>query len=241
MADHGRLRADYAVVGEGGEGDLLCCGHNGVVWLNVRVHGRAAHGSTPEAGINALEKMSALVLALDGYKRKLATRLFRSPDGRRMTPTLNLGGVFASGEGGKVNTVPAAASFSIDRRVLPTEDVATAERELRAYLRQAAAKIPGCRITVEKISDNHSCYTAPRHPLFGAMQACVTHTRRRRARFTVSSGFNDMHFFAQVRRIPTIGYGPGGQNYHAVDERVRLKDLTDAAKIYAALLTTFRG
>lgn len=241
VADHGRLRADYAVVGEGGEGDAVCCGHNGVVWLNVRVHGRAAHGSTPEAGVNALEKMSALVLALDGYKRRLARRVFRSPDGRRMTPTLNLGGVFAAGEGGKVNTVPATASFSIDRRVLPTESVRTAERELRAFLKKAAAQIPQCRITVEKISDNHSCYTAPRHPLFGAMLKCVARTRRRPARFMVSTGFNDMHYFAAVLKIPTIGYGPSGLDYHAVDERARIKDLTDSAKIYADLLTTFRG
>ena len=241
VADHGKLRADYAVVGEGGEGGLICCGHNGVVWLNVRVHGKAAHGSTPEAGVNALEKMSALVLALDGYKRQLAARLFRSPDGRRMTPTLNLGGVFAAGDGGKVNTVPAAASFSIDRRVLPHEDVRSAERELRAFLRQASAKIPQCRITIEKISDNHSCYTAPRHPLFGAMRQCVARVRRRPARFTVSTGFNDMHYFAQVLKIPTLGYGPGGVDFHAVNERARCRDLTAAAQIYTELLTTFAG
>lgn len=241
VTSHGSLRADYAVVGEGGEGDGVCCGHNGVVWLNVRVHGRAAHGSTPQAGINALEKMSALVLALNGYKQKLAQRTFRAPDGRRLHPTINLGGVFGSGEGGKVNTVPAAASFSIDRRVLPVESVRDAERELRAFLRTAAKKIPQCRITIEKISDNFSCYTAPTHPLFGAMRASVARVRRRPAKFIVSTGFNDMHFFAAVRKIPTIGYGPSGFDYHAVDERARLKDLTDSAKIYADLLMTFKG
>lgn len=238
---HGKLRADYAVVGEGGEGDAVCCGHNGVVWLNVRVHGRAAHGSTPEAGINALEKMSALVLALEEHKRELARRVFVAPDGQRRHPTLNLGGVFGAGEGGKVNTVPAAASFSIDRRVLPTESVAAAERELRAFLKSAAARIPQCRITIEKISDNHSCYTPPTHPLFTAMQASVGRVRRRPAVFTVSTGFNDMHFFAQVLKIPTIGYGPSGVDYHAVDERAKIKDLVNSAKIYADLLTTFGG
>ncbi len=241
VTDHGKLRADYAVVGEGGEGDAICCGHNGVVWLNVRVHGVAAHGSTPEKGVNALEKMSALVLAFDAYKRRLARRTFRTPDGGRMHATVNLGGVFASGEGGKVNTVPAAASFSIDRRVLPVEDIHTVERELRAFLQAAAKKIPGCRITIEKISDNYSCYHAPTHPLFGAMQKSVARVRRKPAKFMVSTGFNDMHFFAQVRKIPTLGYGPGGLDYHAVDERARVQDLVDSAKIYADLLTTFPG
>ena len=241
VAEKGKLRADYAVVGEGGEGDDVCCGHNGVVWLNVHVHGKAAHGSLPEKGINALEKMSALVLALDGYKRRLAQRTFRTPDGRRMHPTLNLGGVFASGEGGKVNTVPASASFTIDRRVLPIEDIFTAERELTAFLKKAAKRIPQCRITIDKISDNFSCYNAPTHPLFGAMRQSVARVRRRKAKFVVSTGFNDMHFFAQVMKIPTLGYGPGGLDYHAVDERARVKDLVNAAKIYAHLLTTFEG
>lgn len=241
LVEHGRLRADYAIVGEGGEGDAICCGHNGVVWLNVRVHGRAAHGSTPHKGVNALEKMSALVLALDDYKRRLARRSFHAPDGRRMHPTLNLGGVFAPGPGGKVNTVPAEASFSIDRRVLPAEDTRAAERELRAELAAAARKIPQCRITVEKISENHSCYRAPEHPLFAAMRASVARVRRRPAHFTVSTGFNDMHFFAQQLGVPTLGYGPGGQDYHAIDERARVKDLVQAAAIYADLLTTFKG
>ena len=241
VADHGKLRADYAVVGEGGEGDAICCGHNGVVWLNVHVHGKAAHGSTPERGVNALEKMSALVLSLDAHKRRLARRKFRTPEGRLMQPTLNVGGVFAPGEGGKVNTVPAAASFSIDRRVLPVEDIATAERELRAFLLAAARRIPQCRITIEKISDNYSCYNRPTHPLFAAMRSSVSRVRRAPAKFMVSTGFNDMHFFAQVLKIPTLGYGPGGVDYHAIDERARVKDLVESAKIYADLLTTFRG
>jgi len=241
VVDHGRLRADYAVVGEGGEGDGVCCGHNGVVWLNIQVLGKAAHGSTPEKGINALEKMSALVLALDGYKKILARRKFRTPEGKIMTPTLNLGGVFTAGEGGKVNTVPALATFTIDRRVLPVENLHSAERELRTFLRKAAAKIPACRIKVEKISDNFSCYSAPTTPFFQAVQQCVTRIRGRPARAMVSTGFNDMHFFAQHLKIPTVGYGPSGLDYHAVDERARVKDLVQSAQIYADLLTTFAG
>jgi succinyl-diaminopimelate desuccinylase len=241
VTSRGKLRADYAIVGEGGEGDAVCCGHNGVVWLNVRVHGRAAHGSIPHRGINALEKMSALVLALDGYKRILARKKFRTPEGKVMVPTLNLGGVFASGEGGKINTVPAAASFSIDRRLLPVETVATAERDLRAFLKQAAARIPQCRITIEKVSDNHPSFSPPVSPFAAALRQSVARIRRRPAKFCVSTGFNDMHFFANELRLPTLGYGPGGQNYHAVDERARIRDLVESAAIYTDLLTTFRG
>jgi succinyl-diaminopimelate desuccinylase len=235
------IRPDYAIVMEGGEANAVCCGHNGVVWLEVTVHGQAAHGSVPEKGINALEKMSALVLGLDAYKRRLARRHFVTPEGLTMRPTLNIGGVFSAGEGGKINTVPALARFSIDRRVLAIETAAAAERELRAALATAARRIPDCHITVAKVSENHPCFHAPKHPFFAAMAGCVTRVRRQKAVFNVSTGFNDMHFFAHHLKIPTLGYGPGGEDYHAVNERARIRELLAAAKIYAELLTTFAG
>ncbi|CAM2890562.1 M20 family metallopeptidase [Rariglobus hedericola] len=241
LVKHAPIRPDYAIVMEGGEGNGICCGHNGVVWLNVTVHGKAAHGSRPDQGINALEKMSALVRSLDAYKRVLTKRTFTSPDGVVKTPTINVGGMFASGPGGKINTVPALASFSIDRRVLPVESVAAVERELRAFLRDAAKAIPQCRITVEKVSHNHPSFTSPDDPFFTAMAECVTQVRKQKGVFRTSYGFNDMHFFSHHLKIPTLGYGPGGDNCHAVDERASVRELVASAKIYARLLTTFAG
>ncbi len=241
LVQHARIRPDYAIVMEGGEGRAVCCGHNGTLWLEVEVHGRPAHGSLPHKGINALEKMAALVRSLDDYKRILATRTWKSPNGRCHRPTVNLGGVFHCGEGAKINTVPAHASFTIDRRVLPQEDHAAAEKELRTTLRAAARQIPQCRITINKISENFACFSAPSDPFFKAMAGCVSRVRRQRAQFDVSSGFNDMHFFSHYFKIPTLGYGPGGQDYHAVDERAEIKELLASAKIYAELMTTFAG
>ncbi len=241
LVKHAPIKPDFAIVMEGGEEGRVCCGHNGTLWLEVAVHGRAAHGSRPDLGVNALEKMSALVLALQDYAARLARRGFTAPDGTVMHPTLNLGGVFAPGPGGKINTVPAFASFSIDRRVLPRENHAAAERELRSELAAAARQIPDCRITVTKTSENFACYSPPKHPFFAAMAASVGRVRRRPAEFTVSTGFNDMHFFSHHLRIPTLGYGPGGRCEHAVDERASLRELIGCAKIYADLLTTFGG
>jgi len=239
VVEHAPIKPDYAIVMEGGEGNAICCGHNGVVWLKVIVHGRAAHGSRPDRGINALEKMSALVLALEDYKRVLSQRTFLTPEGKTMRPTINVGGVFESGPGGKINTVPAEASFSIDRRVMANEDLVSAERELRAFLIKAARKIPKCRVTIEKVSDNHPCFAKPEDPFFKAMKNSVVKVRRKPAVFNVSTGFNDMHFFSYHLKIPTLGYGPGGEKYHAIDERARVKDLLQSAKIYADLLLTF--
>lgn len=241
LVDHAPIKPDFAIVMEGGELNQVCCGHNGCIWLEVTVHGRAAHGSKPELGINALEKMSALVRELEGYQRTLARRRWRTPDGRIASPTLNVGGVFSCGDGAKINTVPAFASFSLDRRVLAIESHPGAERDLRAFLAAAARRIPQCRISVAKVSENYSCFTPPTHPFFAAMAGCVTRVRGEPAVFNVSTGFNDMHFFASVRKIPTLGYGPGGRKEHAVDEAAKLSELLASAKIYAELLTTFGG
>lgn len=235
------IRPDYAVVMEGGEGNTVCCGHNGTVWLEVTVHGRAAHGSQPKLGINALEKMAALVRALEDYQRQLARRTWRSPEGKTMRPTINVGGVFDCGEGAKINTVPALARFTIDRRVLASENHVAAERDLRAFLDSAARKIPQGKISVRKISENYSCFSPPTHPIFAAMAGCVQRVRGEKTAFNVSTGFNDMHFFSHHLKIPTLGYGPGGDNCHGVDERARVSELLASAKIYAELLTTFAG
>jgi succinyl-diaminopimelate desuccinylase len=235
------LEADCAIVMEGGEGRSIGCGHNGVVWLEVTVHGKAAHGSRPEAGVNALEKMSALVLALEAYKKAIARTRFTGPGGIVMHPTLNTGGVFGCGAGAKVNTVPASASFTLDRRVLPNEDHEAAEKGLREFLADAARRIPGCRITVAKISENFACFRPPADPFFAALGASLKRVRRTLPTFGVSTGFNDMHFFAHRLGIPTAGYGPGGTREHALDERAKLGDLAATAKIYADLLTSFAG
>jgi len=241
VVDEAPIRPDYAIVMEGAQGNQVCCGHNGTLWLEVTVHGRAAHGSTPEEGVNALEKMAALVIELDAYRKRISRRTFLTPEGKVMRPTINVGGVFTGGPGAKINTVPATASFSIDRRVLAVEDHAAAERGLRSFLAAAARRIPGCRITVSKVSENFSCFTRPRHPFFKAMAASVRRVRARPTVFNVSTGFNDIHYFAQHLGIPTLGYGPGGEDIHAVDERARVRDLVSAARIYADLLTSFGG
>ena len=236
VVEHAGIRPDYALILEGGEGRRIGCGHNGVVWLEVTVHGRAAHGSTPDKGINALEHAARLVLALQEHAARLASRTFTAPDGEIRRPTLNVGGVFSSGEGGKINTVPALARFSIDRRVLPTETVAGAERELRAFLAAAARAIPKSRIVVAKVSENHACFAPPDHPFAAALAAQVSRERRCRAVFGCSTGFNDMHFFAHHLKIPTLGHGPGGEDCHAVDERASLRELLASARIYAGLI-----
>jgi len=241
IARHGRLRATHVIVGEAGSGTAICCGHNGCLWFNVRIRGRAAHGSTPEAGINAFEKMAALVTALESYKARLVRRSFTAPDGKVMRPTINLGGVFAGGDGGKVNTVPDAACFTVDRRLLPNEDAARAEAEFRKFVASAARRIPQLEVAVERFTFSSPLFTPPDHPLFRAVAASVRRVRGSRPRPYVSTGFNDMQFFSHHLGVPVVGYGPLGARYHGVDECAPVGDLVTTAKVYADLMLSFAG
>jgi len=239
LVRHHRPQADFVVVCEGGSGGHVGCGHNGVLWFEVEVLGRAAHGSEPHLGLNAVEQMSALIIELGRYREQLATRTFRNPDGRIRTATLNIGGVATTGPGAKVNTVPGSARFTLDRRVLPNEDLREAERHLRAYIRSAARRLPGLHVKVRLQNQHTATFSDPNAPFPRAFGAALARVRGARARFTVSTGFNDSHFFAGEAGLPTVGWGPGGENCHGTNERVRVSELVEAAQVYAELLTGF--
>lgn len=241
LTRHGALRADSALVMEGATGRSICCGHNGCLWFEVTLTGKSAHGSTPDRGINALEHLALLLVELQGYKKRIAVRTFNAPDGRVLRPTVNFGGVFGGNAGGKVNTVPGLASFTVDRRVLPGEDAATAEREFRECVDAAARRIPGMRVRVDKFTESVALFSPPDTPLFEAVAASLRRVRRTKAVPWLASGFNDMHFFSRNLGIPVAGYGPEGENDHGVDERVSVKDLITVSRIYADLMLSFRG
>ena len=233
---NGLVAADWAVVCEGGSGLNIGCGHNGVVWVEVEVIGKSAHGATPGRGINAVEKMSRLITALEKYQKTLARRTFVGPDGTLRRATINVGGVASTALGGKINTVPGSASFAIDRRVLPNEDLRDAERDLLAFIKKTEKRVIGLKTEVRRISQHRSSYLDPAEALPRLFAGSVGSVRRRRAGFSVSSGFNDAHFLTEVAGIPAIGYGPGGQNFHGVDERVSIRELLTTSKVYAHFL-----
>jgi succinyl-diaminopimelate desuccinylase len=234
----GHVQADYVVNCEGGSVLEVGCGHNGVLWLDVTVHGRAAHASRPEKGLNAFEKMAELVIALQPLKGRFADpeRVFKTPAGSERHPTMNLGGVFRGTAGDKINTVPAQAAFSIDRRILPNERLQAAEEELRAAIQEACQSIPELKVDVNAILRIEPCMVDPAQPFVQAFADSVRTVRQQPVKFNVTTGFTDLHFFAEEGKLPGVGYGPHGEGAHGVDERVNIPDLIQTAKVYAAFM-----
>jgi len=237
----GYVKADYVVVGEGGSGDEVGVGHNGVIWFEAAVAGKAAHASSPQDGINAFEKMAALTMQLQSLKPRFEKRGFRKPDGKKMYPTINMGGVFGVGEGAKVNSVPAMARFTVDRRVTPGESLREAEKELRGAVMAAGKRVPQLRVDLKRLLGIEPCLVDPAGDLPQAFARAVETVRRTSPKFSITRGFTDMHFFAKDAGIPTIGYGPSGRGAHAIDERARIADLVSCAKVYARFLAEWEG
>ena len=234
IVNKGLVNADFAVVCEGAAGTQVGCGHNGVLWLEVELTGKAAHASRPEQGVNAFEAMADVVQKLQAYKAQLnaAELRYMDFDGEARNPTLNIGGTFSGGAGDKINTVPARARFSLDRRLVPGEQLAAVERELRRAVVQAAA--PPCRVAVPLRIE--PCVVNADHALPRAFARAVQAVRRRAAGYRLSSGFTDLHYFAVAGGLPGIGYGVKGERIHGVDERVRVRDLVLTARTYAEFM-----
>ena len=99
------LPVSLAVIGEP-TGNRVCYGHPGVSWIEVHARGRAAHGSQPHEGENAIAALS----------EGLISRLHEFPAGRDDylgEDTINLGVI----RGGSVpNIVPDRAVATLDVR-----------------------------------------------------------------------------------------------------------------------------
>lgn len=238
IVEKGLVNADYVVNCEGGSEMNIGNGHNGVLWLEIEVQGKAAHGSQPGKGINAFEKTAELVSALQRVKRDLKSpeRAFKLPDGSDRYPTLNIGGTFCGTEGDKVNTVPARLTFSIDRRVTPNEKLEFAELELREAILGACEYYPDLKAEVRTISRIEPCLTDTESPLAQGFANAVRTIRYNQPQFKSTTGFTDLHYFVNIG-LPGIGYGPRGEGGHAINERVHIPDLVRTSTIYATFMT----
>jgi succinyl-diaminopimelate desuccinylase len=235
----GLVSPDFAIECEGGGKGNIGYGHNGVLWFRVNVHGKAAHAAAPHKGVNAFEGAAAIVGALQPLKKAFDKRSFTPQGAKVMHPTMNVGGVFGIGPGPKVNTVPAEAWFTIDRRIVPNEKLRDAEREMLKALRTAKTKAPKVKMDVDVFQRIDPCVSDPASEFHAQFAEAVRVTRKRKPKLSVVNGFTDLHWFVHDLGLPGIGYGPGGEGGHGVDERAKIEDLISTAQVYARFMETF--
>ncbi len=217
-----RFKADLAIVGEPTRLKIITA-HKGDIWLALQTHGKAAHGSTPELGVNAITQMATVIDVIAGdYTRRLSRK--RHP--LLGTATVNIGTI----QGGRQpNIVPNHCEIRIDRRTLPGETHASVVKELKAILRAR-----GCKVTLKdwKGVPSSPLETDTRLPLVQELLTLAGQDRPMGVNYFSDAGV------LTTGGIPSVVFGPGDiAQAHTIDEWVSVKEL-DAA---TSLLTRFLG
>ncbi|MDN5685391.1 MAG: M20/M25/M40 family metallo-hydrolase [Brachybacterium sp.] len=189
------------------------CSHRGACWLRLIARGRAAHGSAPERGVNAVLRLAAAV------GPALETAPLRH-DEVLGAETASIG-TFHGGDA--TNIVPAAATATLDQRTV------AASTPLLEHWRQ----VEGID-EVETILDLAALNTDTDAAFVRSLPAPVDPAP--------VTYFTDGSVLQGFRPdVPIVAWGPGDPaQMHSVDERLELAQLATAADLFERVLLSRR-
>jgi hypothetical protein len=137
LLDKGLTKPDLLIAA--GFSYQVVTAHNGCLQMEVTLHGLASHAAYPHTGVDALQAANRLLNALYAHNER-AGRAGARRSGITH-PYLNVGRI----EGGSnTNVVPGKVVLKLDRRMIPEEDAAAVEAEVRSLIEQAVAAAPAC-------------------------------------------------------------------------------------------------
>ena len=234
LLEQGLVRCDLLIAA--GFGHQVVTAHSGCLQMEVTVLGRMGHAAVPDTAIDALQGTVAILNAL--YARNVAYKQVRSNVTGIAHPYINVGRI----EGGtNTNVVPGTVVIRLDRRMIPEEDPATVEREIRDTIVQAAATCTGIRVELRRL-----LLARPLEPLAGNAPLVEAMTRHGAEVFGEAIPvcgtplYTDARLFSE-RGIPAVIYGAGPRtvlesNAKRADEHLDLDDLRRATKVVARTL-----
>jgi acetylornithine deacetylase/succinyl-diaminopimelate desuccinylase-like protein len=215
--------------------------HNGCLQMEVTVHGRMAHAAIPHTGLDALQGAVVILNAL--YALNERYRSITSKVEGITHPYLNVGRI----EGGtNTNVVPGKVVLKLDRRMIPEEDAAVVEAEVRRVIAEAAATVPGLRVEIKRLL--LALAWPPQTANAPLVQALQRHGEAVFGEPIPTSGtplYTDVRLFG-ARGIPAAIYGAGPRtvlesNAKRADEHLVLEDLRRATKVVARTLFDLLG
>lgn len=226
------VRADAAVVTEPTE-LAVATAHKGFVWTEITVTGRAAHGSRPHLGVDAILKAGPVLVGLDALDRALSDRT------HPLLGSGNLHGSLISG-GLEESTIPDRCTVVVERRTLPGETVADVERDIGDLLARCRAADPGLTVRSRTLLAREPFETARTEPIVRAVARAVGETLGRAAEIGGVSYWADAAFISAAG-IPTVLFGPDGDGAHAQVEWVSLPGTLACARALTRAAVGFCG
>lgn len=227
------IDADFAVVTEPTSLAVMPA-HKGFSWVRARVTGRAAHGSRPDVGIDAIRSAGRLLAALDG----LESRLLSAP----AHPLLGHGSLHAGTiSGGQAPSVyPELCEVRLERRTLPDEDPRAFQTELEKVVSTVRQTHPDVSVALETELVRDGSDVSPDHPgvemLLAALEAEGLPRRVEGMTAWVDAAF------LNAAGIPSICFGPGSiEQAHSADEWVSLREIERGAEVLTRFARGFLG
>ncbi|GCL64195.1 M20 family metallopeptidase [Pseudaquabacterium pictum] len=234
LLQKGLTKPDYLLAA--GFSYQVVTAHNGCLQMAVTVHGKMAHAAIPDTGVDALQGAVAILNAL--YAQNARYKTITSQVAGITHPYLNVGRI----EGGtNTNVVPGKVVFKLDRRMIPEENPAEVEAEVRRVIAEAAAGLPGITVEIQRLLLADSLKANPANaPLVNALQK---HGEAVFGEPIPTSGtplYTDVRLFG-AHGIPAAIYGAGPRtvlesNAKRADEHLVLDDLRRATKVVARTL-----
>jgi succinyl-diaminopimelate desuccinylase len=208
------LRADFALTGE--PTDLhIGVQAKGVLAARILVRGRAAHGSTPWLGDNAIEK------AVDAFRRIESMPFSRESSEMFDRPSINLGRIVG---GDAPNKVPDTCVMDVDIRYLPNQDPGDILEAIRA--------IPD--LEIKRTFVYPPAHVSRTHPYVRTLGEVVSPDTEGASVSVGRDGASDAVSFLRAG-IPAVEFGPSGAGHHGPDEWVSIRSLAS----YRQLLVEF--
>ena len=217
------IQADLAIVGEPTRLQVVTA-HKGDLWLKLETRGKAAHGSRPDLGRNAVHAMALVVDLLESQYAQ-ALKSHRHP--LLGHATISVGTIRG---GRQPNIVPDLCSIHADRRTIPGETEPSVRREILALLR-----LHGLKATVadSKASPCPPMETPQDLPMVKSFLRAAGKRNGIGAQF-----FCDAAILSNAG-IPSIVFGPGDiAQAHTQDEWIDLAMLERATAVFERFLQT---
>jgi acetylornithine deacetylase len=227
------LRADAAVVCEPTSLAVMPA-HKGFVWIRARFHGRAAHGSRPDLGIDAIQHAVRYLSALDPVAARLAAVPPHALLGR---PSFHTGTI----QGGSAPSVyPESCEVLLERRTLPGESLADVEVEFRGVLEELRKTEPTLDAIVETTLARPGTEVPQSSPLVQGLLAAAS-AEGIRSPVEGMSAWVDGALLNEAG-IPAVCFGPGSiSRAHTADEWAPIGEIERCARILERFALEFLG
>jgi acetylornithine deacetylase len=208
--------------------------HQGFGWLDITVKGRAAHGSAPDVGIDAISRMAEVIRRLDRLEQDRYAAHPHPLNGKTVYHASTITG------GSDYATYPAACTLGIEIGTQPGETIDDRVEEIEAIFAEIGEEIPDFDATVT-VKLHREPFEARGHEVLWGVLAGATHEVL--GRDPVAAGENAWMDAAlmQSAGIATLSIGATGDHLHAPDEWVSIPELVSVGEILERTIRAYCG